>query len=81
MLEYQSTKNIFAKGYVPNLPEEVFLIKKVLEILKAKKMLKRFTKRNCKKKNKKQKEFRVEKVITGKGDKLYVKLISYDNIF
>ena len=29
LLEYQNIKNIFAKGYVPNWSEEVFLIKKV----------------------------------------------------
>ena len=43
----------------------------LLVILKAKKLLERFKKKNCKKKN--QKEFRVEKVIKRKGDKLYVK--------
>ena len=57
-------KNIFAKGYVPNWPEEVFVITKVkntvswtlvlLVILKAKKLLKRFTKKNYKKTNKKE---------------------------
>ena len=40
---------------------------------------KRFTKTNCKKKN--QKEFRIEKVINRKGDKLYVKWKGYDNSF
>ena len=45
----------------------------LLAILKAKKLLKRFTRKNCKKKKKKnQKEFRVKKIIKGKGDKLYV---------
>ena len=39
--------------------------------LKTNKLLGRFTKRNCKKTNKK--EIRVEKVIKRKGDKLYVK--------
>ena len=29
MLEYQNIKNIFAKGYVRNWSEEVFVIKKV----------------------------------------------------
>ena len=40
---------------------------------------KRFTKTNCKKTN--QKEFRIEKVINRKGDKLYVKWKGYDNSF
>ena len=40
-------------------------------ILMEKKWLERFMKTNCKKEN--QKEFRFEKVIKRKGDKLYVK--------
>ena len=36
-------------------------------------------KKNCKKKN--QKEFRIEKIILRKGDKLYVKCKEYDNSF
>ena len=39
-------KSIFAKGYVPNWSEEVFVTKKLV-ILKAKKLLKRFMKQNC----------------------------------
>ena len=51
-------KNIFAKGYVPNWSEEAFMIKKgktlcrghmLLMILMVKKLLKGFTKKNCKK--------------------------------
>ena len=38
-----------------------------------------FTKKNCKKSN--QKEFRVEKVIKGKDDKLNVKWKGYDSSF
>ena len=38
-------KNIFAKSYVPNWFEDVVVIKKV----KKKKLLKRFTKKSCKK--------------------------------
>ena len=36
-------------------------------------------KTNCKKTN--QKEFRIEKVIKRKGDKLYVKCKGYNNLF
>ena len=43
------------------------------------KLLERFTKMNCKKTN--QKEFRVEKVIKRKGDKLYVKWKGYGSSF
>ena len=49
----------------------------LLVILKAKNMLERFTKKNCKK----QREFRVEKVIKKTGDKLYVKWKGYDSSF
>ena len=41
----------------------------LLVILTVKELLERFTKTNCKKKTN-QKEFRVEKVIQRKGDKL-----------
>ena len=47
-------------------------------ILKAKKLLERFTKKNCKKQ---MKEFRVQKVMQRKGDKLYVKWKGYDSSF
>ena len=43
----------------------------LLVILPVNKLLKRFIKKNCK--NASQKEFRVEKVINRKGEKLYVK--------
>ena len=51
-------KNIFAKGYVPNWSEEVFVNKTsktlfrrhvLIVILKAKKLLEGFTKKDCKK--------------------------------
>ena len=51
-------KNIFAKGYVPNWSEEVFIIKKakntvLLVILKEKNLLEWFTKKSFKKQIKK----------------------------
>ena len=59
-------KNNFAKGYVPNLSEEDFVIKigqntvphMLLLILKAKKLLERFTKKNGQKQIKKSLEFK-----------------------
>ena len=51
-------ENIFAKGYIPNWSEEVFVIKKVkilchghvlLMILVEKKLTELFSKKNCKK--------------------------------
>ena len=50
-----------------------------LVILKVKKLLECFTKKNCKKSN--QKEFRVEKRIKRKGGKLYVKWKDKDSSF
>ena len=49
-------------------------------ILKANKLLERFTKNKTKQKTN-QKEFRVEKVIKRKGDKLYVKWKGYNSSF
>ena len=51
----------------------------LLVILKAKKFSEHFMKRNLKKYIKK--EFRVEKVIERKGDKLYVKRKGYSSSF
>ena len=71
-------KNVFAKDYVPNWSEQVLCLKKLkvlcrghmlLVIIKANKLLERFMKKNCKNKSKNA-EFRVEKVIKRKSDKL-----------
>ena len=79
-------RNIFAKGYVPNWSEEVFVIKKVkstvpwtyvISDLKEDKIVGTFYEKSCKKTN--QKEFRVEKVIKRKSDKLYVKWKYYNS--
>ena len=73
-------KNIFAKGYNPNWPGEVFVIKKVKNIvpwayvindLNGEEIVGTFYENKLQKT--KQKEFRTEKVIKRKGDKLYVK--------
>ena len=63
--------------------EEVFVITKVKNtvILMENKLLERFTKNNCKKNKKNQKEFRTEKLIKRKGSKLYAKWKGYDNLF
>ena len=50
----------------------------LLVILMVKKLLGSFSKKNFKKS---QREFRVEKVINRKGDKIYIKWKSYDNSF
>ena len=51
----------------------------LLVILTEKKLLERFTKKELHKIN--QKEFRVEKIIKKKGDKLYIKWKGYDCSF
>ena len=77
-------KNIFAKGYTPNWSEEVFVIKKVkntvpwtyiINDLNGKEIIGTFCEKELQKSN--QKEFRIEKVIKRKGDKLYVKWKGY----
>ena len=50
----------------------------LLVILMVKILLGSFRKKNFKKS---QREFRVEKVINRKGDKIYIKWKSYDNSF
>ena len=81
-------KNIFANVFTLNCSEEVFVIKKVkklcqghmlLIIFMEKNFFERFTKKNCKKTN--QKEFRIEKVIKRKDDKLCVKWKGHNNSF
>ena len=81
-------KNIFAKGYTPNWSEEVFVIKKVkntvpwtyvINDLNGEEITGAFFEKKLQKTN--QKEIRIEKVITRKGDKLYVKWKGCDNSF
>ena len=81
-------KNIFAKGYMPNWSEEIFIIKKikntvpwtyVLNDLSGEEIIGTFYENELQKTN--QKECRKEKVLKKKGDKLYVKWKGYDNSF
>ena len=81
-------KNIFAKGYTPNWSEEVFVIKKVkntvswtyvINDLNGEEIMGTFYEKELQKTN--QEEFRIEKVIKRKGDKMYVKWKGYDNSF
>ena len=73
-------KNIFAKGYMPNWSEEIFIINKikntvswtyVLNDLNGENIIGMFYEKELQATN--QQEFRVEKVIKRKDDKLYVK--------
>ena len=81
-------KNIFAKLYMPNWSEEIFIIKKikntvpwtyVLNDLNGDEVNGTFYENELQKT--KQNEFMIEKVIKKKGDKLYVKWKGYDNPF
>ena len=73
-------KNIFAKGYTPNWSEDAFVIKEVknnvpwtyvINDLNGEKIIGTFYEKEFQKTN--QKEFRIEKLIKRKGNKLYVK--------
>ena len=73
-------KNTFAKGYAPNWSEEIFVVKKIkntvswtysISDLNGEEILGSFYEKELQKTN--QKEFRIEKVIKNKDDKLYVK--------
>ena len=81
-------KNIFAKGYTQIWSEEVFVIKKVknkvpwiyvINDLNGEKIIGTFYEKELQKTN--QQEFRIERVIKRKGDKLYVKWKGYDSSF
>ena len=81
-------KNIFAKGYTPNWPEDVFVVSKIKNTfpctyvvidLNGGEIIGCFYEKELKKTN--EKEFRIEKVLKRKGDKLYVKWKGYSNSF
>ena len=79
-------KNIFAKGYTPNWSEEVFVINKIKKTVawsyvindwNGEEITGSFYEKELQKTN--EKEFRIEKVIKEKGDKLFVKWKGYDS--
>ena len=81
-------KSIFAKGDTPNWSEDVFVINKirnavpwtyVFNDLNGEETPGSFYEKELQKAN--QKEFRIEKVLKRKGDKLYVKWKGYDSSF
>ena len=81
-------KNIFAKGYMPNWSKEISIIKKikntvpwtyVINDLNGEEIIGTFYENELE--GTKQDEFRLEKVIKRKDDKLYVKWKGYDNFF
>ena len=77
-------KNIFAKGYVPNWSEEIFVVSKiknrvpwtyVISDWSGEEITGSFNEKELQKTS--QKEFRIEKVLKRKGDKLYFKWKSF----
>ena len=81
-------KNIFVKEYMPNWSEEVFFISKiknavpwthVINDLNGEETIGTFYEKELRKTD--QQEFRIEKVIKTKGDKLYLKWKGYENSF
>ena len=81
-------KNIFAKVDTPNWSEEVFVNKKVkntvpwtsvINDLNGEGITGTFYEKDLQKTN--QKEFRLEKAIKRKGDKLYVTWKGYNSLF
>ena len=79
-------KNIFAKGYTSNRSEEVFVVKKIKNIvpwtyvisdLNGEEIVRSFYEKELQKTN--QKDFRIEKTIKRKEYKLYVKWKGYNN--
>ena len=81
-------KNILAKGCAPNWSEKVFVINKientvpwtyVINDLNGEEIIGSFYEKELQKTN--QKEFRIEKILKRKGDKLYVKWKGYGNSF
>ena len=64
-------KNIFAIGYRPNWSEEAFVVSKIKNDLNGEEITETFYEKELQMTN--QQEFRIERVIRRKGDKLYVK--------
>ena len=81
-------RNVFAKVYKPNWSEETFVTKRIKNTvpwtyvpndLNGEEIVGSFYEKELQKTN--QKEFRIEKVIKRKGNKLYVKWNGYNNFF
>ena len=81
-------KNIFSKGYTRNWSEEIFVVKKIkntvswtyeISDLNGEEIVGSFYEKELQKTN--QDEFRIEKVIKRKGNKLCLKWKGYNNSF
>ena len=81
-------KDAFKKGYTPDWSEEIFVVKKikntvpwtyVISDLNGEEIVGSVYEKELQKTS--QKEFRIEKVIKKKGNKVYVTWKGYDNSF
>ena len=81
-------KNIFAKGYTPDWSEEDFVVSKIKNTVpwsyvisdsNGEEITRSFYEKEFQKTS--PKEFRIEKVLKRKGDKLHVKWKGYNNRF
>ena len=81
-------ENIFAKGYTPDWSEQAFVVSKnkntvpwtyIVNDLNGEETIGSFYEKEMQKTS--QEEFRIEKILKKKGDKLYVKWKRYDNSF
>ena len=88
MSEFLNTKLFFGKGYTSNWSEEVFVVSRikntvpwifVINDLNGEEIIETFYEKELQRTN--QEEFRIEKVIKIKGDKLYVKWKGCDSSF
>ena len=84
-VRFSKYKSNFAKGYTPNWSKEVFVVKNtvprsyVISDLNGEEITGSFYEKQLQKFN--QEKFRIEKVIKGKGDKVYVERKGYNNSF
>ena len=81
-------KDIFAKGYTPNWSEEIFVINRIKNTvpwtyvnsdLNGEEIIRTFYEKELQRTS--QNEFRIEKIIKRKGNKLNVKWKGYNNSF
>ena len=80
--------HIFAKGYAPNWSEEIFVIRQikntvpwtyVISDFNGEEIVGSFYEEELQETN--QKEFRIEKILKAKRNKLYIKWKGYNNSF
>ena len=86
--KYQNTNKKLGKGHTPYCSEEVFITSRIKDRIPWTYVISDINGEEtdaifyeCELRKTNQGKFRIEKVIKGKGNKLYVKLKGYDNPF